>query len=126
MVVALGLDADGLVAVLQHVSKGEGREIELAVPRIEPGQGQQIIDDVCHAVALVEDHVQELDGRLGRQIRRFYQGLGIAADVGDGSLQLVRDVGYELFPQRLVLHLLGDIVDHDQDAHLLFLVEGGH
>ena len=38
----------------------------------------------------------------------------------------MRDVGYELFPQRLVLHLLRDIVDHDQDAHLLFLVEGGH
>ena len=95
-------------------------------PSIKSPFLRQVIDDVRHAVALVEDHGQELDGRLGRQARRFYQGLGLAADVRDGSLQPVSDVGYELFPQRLVLHLLRNVVDHDQDAHLLFLVEGGH
>ena len=69
---ALGLDADGLVTVLQHVSKGEGREIELAVPRIEPGQGQQVIDEFVKKGQITVEQGKNLNSELTRKVKETF------------------------------------------------------
>ena len=121
---ALGLDPHRLIAVFQYRRKGEPGQVELAVPRVKPGQGEQVLDNMGHPVALVEDHLQKVTGHLRGQVGVLLQGLGIAANVGDGGSELMGDVGHKLLAHGLVLHLLGDIVDHHQHPHLLLPVKG--
>ena len=112
---------------MEHRGKGELGQLQIGAPRVEPGQGEQVLHDVGHAVALVEDDSQELLLHGWGQVSgAVHQRFGIAADVGEGGAQLVGHVGHELPAHLLVLPLLGDVVDDHQYAPLPVPVEGSH
>ena len=126
MVVALGLQQHGVVHLAHRLVKGEGGELQLGLPGVQPGQGEQILDDVGHPVRLGQDDPQEaLLSVGGHPAGAVGQGLGVAADVGEGGAQLVGDVGHELPAQLLVPAQVGDVVDDHQSARLALLVKGG-
>ncbi|CAN4011208.1 EamA family transporter, partial [Dysosmobacter welbionis] len=73
--------------------------------------------NVGHAVRLRDDDVQKAVGGLHRDVPlRVPQGLGIAADVGEGGAQLVGDIGHELLAPLLVAVLLRHVMKHHQHA----------
>src|SRR5699024_4487964 len=115
--VALGLQEHRVVDVPDGLFEGEGGQLQLALPRVEAGEGEQVLDDVGHAVGLVEDDPQEVRLHVRRDLPRpVGQGLGIAADIGEGRAQFVGDVGHEFPAHLLRLVLLGDVVDHHHHA----------
>ena len=64
--VALGLHAHGVVDLGHALAEGEADQIQRTVSRVEAGQGQQVLDDVGHPIALAEDDLQEILLHLGR------------------------------------------------------------
>ena len=53
--VALGVQQNSVVYIPDGPFKGEGRQLELTVARVEPGQGEQVLDDVGHPVRLPQN-----------------------------------------------------------------------
>ena len=68
MAVALGLHAVGLVYVLHRLAKGERRHFQLAVSRIKAGEGQKILYNMGHPVALGQDDAQEIFLHIRRDL----------------------------------------------------------
>ena len=94
--------------------------------RVEAGEGQKILDDMGHPVALGQDDAQEIFLRGGGDVTgAVHQRFGIAADVGQGGAQLMGDIGHEFPAHFLRLVLLGDVVDDHQYAALPLPVKGG-
>ena len=60
VVVALGLHVHGVVQILYRHIEGEAHQMQFVLSRVEPGQGEQILHDMGHAVALVENDPQKL------------------------------------------------------------------
>ena len=55
VVVLLGIQQDGLIGVPDGLTKGESGEIQPALARVEPRQGEQVLDDVGHPVRLPQN-----------------------------------------------------------------------
>ena len=99
--------------------------MQFVLSRVEPGQGEQVLHDMGHAVALVENDPQKLFFCGGRQLSgAVREGLGVAADVGKGGAQLVGDIGHKFPLHILGFPLLGHIVEHHQHAALAVPVKG--
>ena len=86
MPVLLGGQGIGTGDALNGVPERKAGEHQLRIARIQAAEGQQILNNVGHAVRLRDDDVQKAVGGLHRDVPlRVPQGLGIAADVGEGG-----------------------------------------
>ena len=104
--------ADGVV-------QGEAAHFHVRPPGVQTAEGQQVLDDAGHPVRLADDDVQKAVFRLPGDALHVPEGLGVAADVGEGGAQLVGDIGHELLAHLLVLPLGGDVVHHRHHAAVL-------
>ena len=90
MTVALGLHQDGVVHIPHRPLKIKGGQLELGPAGIKAGKRQQILDDMGHAVGLIENDPQEVLFGIRRQRARVVgQGLSVRADIGQRGTQLV-------------------------------------
>ena len=119
MLVALGLDADGLVTC-PPARQQRGTVVRLSWLCPESNRDRVSRSStmcVMRSLSLRMTSRNFLTDVLAGRSRRFYQGLGIAADVGDGSASArERRWPRTLSAASSFFTLLGDIVDHDQDA----------
>ena len=121
MPVLLGGQGIGTGDALNGVPERKAGEHQLRIARIQAAEGQQILNNVGHAVRLRDDDVQKAVGGLhrdvsGKIVTGVPDGLGIAADVGEGGAQLVGDIGHELLAPLLVAVLLRHVMKHHQHA----------
>ena len=129
----LGVHQDGLIGVVHRLGEGEGAQAQLTAPGVKPGQGEQVLQNVGHAVGLVEDDPQEPVLHLRGQVSHpVVQSLGVALDVGQRGAQLVGHVGHKVLALLLRLFQLVDVglqlLGHDVEAlgELADLIAGGH
>ena len=55
MGVILGVHQHRLIGVVHRLGKGEDGEAQLAAARVKPGEGEQVLQNMGHAVGFVED-----------------------------------------------------------------------
>ena len=123
--VPVGVEGEGVVRQLLVPGQGlaDGlRQVEAALlqgdcPGLQPGQVQQVVDQACEPLRLVDDDLHVLRGVLSRQVPH---DLTVALDHSQGRAQVVGDVCQQLpahlvhfgeLPRRVVQGLgkLGDL-----------------
>ena len=125
MATLLGVKAVGADYAFDSVMEGEPGEHHFGAAGVQPAEGQQILNDVGHAVRFRNDDIQEIVFHLpGDVIPGVPDGFGVTADVGQGGPQFVRHVGYELLAPFLVPVLLRHVMEQDQHAALGLVGEG--
>ena len=121
---AFAADLDG---VLQDVLEPAGGQGDLALLRIllDPGQAEQVVDDLVEAVGLPGDDVQKAPGVFRFLHGPGQQGLHEALDGGDRGFEFMGDIGREIPPGLLQAAQAGHVVDDDQGAEGLCLAGPG-
>ena len=97
---------------LLHVA---ARRLEQLLPRIEPREPQQVLDQPLHARRVPRDDLEELPRAVGVG-RLVEQRLDVAADRRERRAQLVRHVGDEVAPDLIGAPQIGDVVQHEHGA----------
>ena len=121
----LGVQGAGADHAPNGFGKGEPGEDQLRVSPVQPGEGEEILNDVGHPVRLRDDNVQEVVGGVQGDVPLGVpEGLGIGPDIGQGSPELVGDVGHEFLSPLLVPVLLRHVVKDDEDTSPLPVGEG--
>ena len=88
---------------------------KISWPRLEPGQAEQVEDQLVEPLGLLVDPLEEPDVDVLVVEGPVEEGLGIGLDRGQRRLELVRGVGDEVLPHPLQAAELGDVVE-DQDG----------
>ena len=121
----LGVQRTGADNTLNCLGEGEAGENQFRVSTVQPGEREKVLNDMGHSVRFRDNDVEEaVGGSLGNISFRIPKGLGIGADVGQGSSKLMGDIGHELFPPFLVAVLLGDIMKDNEHASPLSVGKG--
>ncbi len=85
---------------------------------LDPGEGQQIVDQARHPGGLGGHGRQEARARLGVVARRPGEGVDEAAQRGERGSQLMARVGDEVLAHALDHQLLGELAQADQGGRL--------
>ncbi|EAU64887.1 hypothetical protein STIAU_5392 [Stigmatella aurantiaca DW4/3-1] len=110
-VLALGLRFDRVGGPGGRDREGHVGEPELHLARFEPGQLQQVLDELGEALGLAVDDLHHLGGHGGVLQGPGLKCLRIAADGGDGGAQLVGDVGHEVLAHIFQPAQFGDVIE---------------
>ena len=102
--------------ILQQSTRLDRLDFHFLLAGFHPRQGEQIIGKARHAIGVLADNLQELPDSRVRWRNRIQQGLGIALDGGQGSTQLVGNVGDEVAPRFLDALNFGDVMQHGDRA----------
>ena len=92
------------------------RQVAHPLGLLDPGQGEQIVDDRSQPVRLPADDLEE-STPIGRVVDPpFEERLHEPLDRGDGGLQFMGDVGDKVAADVLEVADVGDVVEHDHGA----------
>ena len=89
--------------------------LERLLPRIEPRQPQQVLDQPLHPRRVPRDDLEKLPRVLGIG-RLVEQRLDVSANRRQRRAQLVRHVGDEVAPDLIGAAQIGDVVQHEHGA----------
>ena len=124
-VLGLGAAAVGLDARLQHRDQAKRPVVEDLLAPLEPGQAEQVEDQLVESLDLLVDSLEESD--VDRLVVEgpIEQGLGVGLDRGQGRLELVGGVGDEVLPHPLEPAQLGHVVEDEHGPRRRTTGQGG-
>ncbi len=113
-----GLDGGGEVAGdrLRERAQIAARDVERFLPRLEPRESQQVLHQPLHAPRMSHDDREEPARVLGARVA-FRQRFHVAPDRRQRRPEFVGDVGDEVAADAVDAFQLGDVVQHEHDAH---------
>ena len=108
-----GAAAVRLDARFQHRDQVQRSVVEDLLARLEPGQAEQVEDQLVEPLGLLVDSLEEPG--VDRLVVEgpVQQGLGVGLDRGQRRLELVGGVGDEVLPHPLEPAQLGDVVEDE-------------
>ena len=91
-------------------------ELKCDLTGLQPGDGEQVFDEICQAVGMAFDGLQEPGREIGVGDGAIEEGFDIALDQRDGRAELMAHVGHEFAPGVLQLSDAREIVEDKNGA----------